>query len=182
MKKIQLILALSFIISSCQKKSDYSKLTYNQKANELIQQVLINDSCNCVMEISDMPMVKTSMVENPRFDIRKEIVKKLHLKSKEQLDSLENISKSFILDTVYLKRKSITIIKRDSITISNIIKYHGRELIKRCPNGVLSFTKPIIYEEGRIALVDAKVAFFSCLSSPLKIYNYRNEKWVSDEN
>ncbi|KAF2328821.1 hypothetical protein [Flavobacterium ginsenosidimutans] len=182
MKKIQFVLALLFIISSCQKKSDYSKLTYNQKANELIQQVLINESCNCVMEISDMTMIKTSMAENPRFDIRKEIVKKLHLRNKEQLDTLENISKSFILDTVFLKHKNIKIIKRDSITISNIIKDHSRELIKKCPNGVLSFTKPILHEEGRIALVDAKVAFFSCLSSPLKIYIYRNEKWVCDKN
>lgn len=178
MKKCHFVFVILCIILSCEKKDDYSQLTYNQKANELIQQVLKNDSCNCLLEIPNESMIKTSIAENPRFNIKKELIKRLHLKNQNQLDSLENVSENFILDTVFLKQKNITVIKRDSI--SELIENRSRILLKKCPKGVIYFSKPILNERNKISIISHN-QIFSCLGFPMNVYNYKNDKWVYEK-
>lgn len=115
------------------------------------------------------------MAENPRFNIKRELIKKLQLKNQHELDSMENVSENFILDTVFLKHRNITIIKRDSI--SELIKNRSNILLKKCPKGVIYVLKPILNERSKIAILSYN-QIFSCLTSPLNVYNYTNEKWV----
>ncbi|MEN2401544.1 hypothetical protein GKZ90_0017260 [Flavobacterium sp. MC2016-06] len=181
MKKLNSTLLISAIFSlfiSCKKETAYSQLTYNEKANELIQQIIIDDSCGCILEIPQESMIKSSIIENPSFDIKQEIIKKNHLKNTIQLDSLEKVSEKFILDTILLRQKNIKIIKRNSI--SDIIKDKGRNLLKKCPNGVLCFSKPIIDERNKTAVLFYK-QMATCIGSPIYLYKYEDKKWIYGE-
>jgi len=174
MKKFLFVLLPLFIILGCETKTDYSRITYNQKANELIQQILENDSCNCIMEMSNESMIKISMAENPGFNIRKEIMKKLHLENQRQLDSLEKVSENFVLDTLWLKQANITIIPKDSIR--GLTKDRSAKLIKKCPTGILYFFKPILNKD-KTAVLSYGYAF-NCFGAQLRLYNYENKKWI----
>ncbi|MFB9076809.1 hypothetical protein ACFFLS_23660 [Flavobacterium procerum] len=179
MKKSHFVLVILFIILSCQKKDNYSQLTYNQKANELIEQVLKNDSCNCLLEIPHESMIKISMTESPRFDIiRKKIMEKLNLEGEHQLDSLEKVSENFVLDSLLLKKNNITIFRIDSI--HELTEDRSTKLIKKCPNGILYCTKPILNKDKTAVLFYGQA--FNCFGPQLRVYNYKNEKWVYEKN
>lgn len=162
-------LLIFLLFSSCKKETVEPKFDYNQKANELIQQVLLDESCGCILEIPKESMIKTSMTDNPIIDVRKQLLEKLNLSNREELDSLEKLTVNFILDSTFLTKNKIRIIPRDSV----------RELAKNpefCQNGILTIRKPIFNKEYKNAIVDYGYAFM-CLSSPWKIYRFENGKW-----
>lgn len=179
MQRFHFIIVIFFVSLSCKNEIIDFETIYNQRTNKLIEQVLEEESCDCLLEIPNQSIIEISHSENPHFSKATLIIKKLNLRDQKQLDTLEKISKKFILDTDFLKQKGIKIIKRNSI--SDIIKDGGHKLLKKCPNGVLSFQKPILDKELKIAVVDCNIAF-GCLSSPLRVYHYKNERWVYDRN
>ncbi|MFD1602643.1 hypothetical protein ACFSJW_20340 [Flavobacterium artemisiae] len=181
MKKLNLVLFISgvfLLFASCKKDETFSQISYNKKANELIQQIITDDSCACILEIPQESMIKTRNNEHPDIEINIEpfIVKKLHLKNTKQLDSLEKVSEKFILDTFFLKQKNIQIIKRDFV-LDTAIKDRDLILLKKCPKGILCFSKPIIDERNNVAGI-FYTPMFVCLGSPLYIYKFEDNRWI----
>lgn len=171
-KRISIFYCLSIFILflSCKKQTVEPKFDYNQKANELIQQILIDESCDCVLEIPNESMIKISENENPAFDIRKKVTESLRLRDRKELDSLEKLSNHFILDTNYLKKQNIEMFKSVSIR---------KKLDKdptSCPKGILWIVKPIFDKEYKHTAVNYGFAF-RCLGTTMSVYKFENGKW-----
>ena len=167
------IYLLQFVLFvNCTDKTITSNCDYNQKANELIQQIIIDESCKCVTEIVDESLIKISLIDNPYRDVRKEVIQKLNLRDKIELDSLESLVTNFKLDTVFCKQNNIKIIKRD--TIKNLFK--DTNFIKKCPEGILYIGKPLFNKNYLNAVVDYGYSGY-CTPSPMSLYLFENGKW-----
>jgi hypothetical protein len=162
---------MSWLIS-CQKGTVLSQADYNSRANKLIQQVIIDESCSCILEIPGESMINLNIAENPHQDIRKTILNKLQVRDRQELDSLENLSKNFSLDTTFLTMQNVKIIKRQSLRASNKDEY----LFTKCPNGVLSILKPIFNKNYNSAVININYTF-SDIQSPIKSYKFESNKW-----
>lgn len=100
-------------------------------------------------------------------------MKRLSLKNKKELDSLNNLSKKFVLDTKILKRNNIKIIKRDSL---RFLKKDINFNTKICKN-LKYLIKPIFNKEFNIAIIDYGYSGM-CLSQEKQIFEYKNKKWI----
>ena len=171
---IQFYLFSCLLLFSCEKENVDPKLIYNQKANEVMQQFILDESCECIKEIPKESMVKISLIENAARDIRKQLVERLHLKNTRELDSLERFTDNFTIDSAFIKQNKITIVPKDSL----------RELGKDpkfCENGILCIRKPVFDKEYENAVIDYGYAFM-CLSSPWVIYKFKEGKWQRQKN
>lgn len=174
MKKIIILTILFGIFYSCKKETSATKFDYNSKANEVLQQIILDNSCGCIMEIPKESMIEINIQEHPTRDIRKQLVEKLQIRDIQELDSLEKLTDGFILDATFIKLHKIKVIPGDSL----------RELTKNlnfCPRGILCFKKPIFNTEYKKVVVDYGYAFM-CLSSPIGIYTFENGKWKNKDN
>ena len=170
MNKYSIVIIFLFLVTtflSCEKESVSSKFTYNQKANELIQQVLIDESCECFLQIPDTSMLIFRSKEDPIQDIRKEVIKKLHLRDSIELDSLDYLSNNFILNNTNRR-----VIQRNSFRAS----LKDLSLLKTCPNGVLSILKPIFDKDYKNAIIDYGYTSV-CIPAPISVYKFENGKW-----
>lgn len=174
-RRISIFTCLFFFafLSNCKKETCSSEFNYNQRANEVIQQVILDESCECIFEIPEESMIKLSLEDNPIMDIRKHIIEKLYLRDRKELDSLEKNTDNFVLDTIFLKKHNIKVLKRDSLRAA---LSKDSDLIANCPNGILSIIKPIFNKEYKKAVVDYGYAYI-CIPSPTLIYTYENGKW-----
>lgn len=164
-------LLLFLLFSNCKQKTAHPKLDYNTKANEVIKQLLKEESCECIFEIPTKSMIEIHKIEGLKPGIENVLIKKLHLKNRKELDSLVSISNNFVLDTTGLKQSNIKVLPLDSL----------RELAKNqdpnfCPKGILCVRKPIFDKNYQNAVVDYGYAYM-CLSSPWAIYKFENGKW-----
>ena len=161
-----------FMLFSCKSETEKPKAEYNQKANELIEQLISEGNCECILEIPEESMIELDTLESPKFEYENFYIKKLSLKNKKELDSLNNLSKKFVLDTKILKRSNIKIIKRDSLRILNRdINFYT----KTCKN-LKYLIKPIFNKEFNIAVIDYGESGM-CLKFQKQIFEYKNKKW-----
>jgi hypothetical protein len=173
------ILSYIFVFAlflNCKKDVIETKVEYSKKANELIQQVILDNSCNCVLEIPKESLIKIYHSENPMYDIQSKAIKQLNIRDRKELDSIEKISMNFILDTSFFKQRNINLINRDSLRE----KIQKLVLLKKCPKGFLSISKPIFDKNYTTALI-----YFTfgptCVGSYPKAYKFENGKWKSQE-
>lgn len=162
-------LLLFTLFSSCKKEAVESRVTYNQKANEVLQQFILDQSCECIKEIQKESMIKINMQERPNRDVRKQLVEILHLRNRKELDSVEKLSDNFNLEPTFLKRNRIIVVPGDSL----------RELCKDpnfCQKGILCIKKPIFNKEYNVAVIDYGYAFM-CLAFQWEVYKFENGKW-----
>ena len=157
---------------SCKKETLDSKLNYNQKANELIQQVILGDPCECILEIPEESLIKTYLADNPNYDIQKKAIEELHLRNKTELDSLENLSLNFILDTSFFKKRNIKVIERKFLTG----RTKDTTVFKKCRIGITSISKPIFDKNYTTALIYNSFAF-TCVGTYPEVYIYEKGKW-----
>jgi hypothetical protein len=169
----------SLFFSNCKEKIKEPQLEYNQKANQLIQQLISEENCNCVLEIPKENLIEIEIQENPRVSNAKEYIKVLSLKNKRELDSVIKISEGFELDKNYIKVKNIKILKRDS-TFSILCK-DITFTTKTCKNGVLYFTKPIFNKNFDFAIINYGMSGLCC-DVGRKFFEYKNSKWVRKIN
>lgn len=157
---------------NCKKETSETKLEYNKKANELIQQVVLDDPCACIMEIPEESLIKMYLYDNPIYDIRKKAIKQLNLKNRKELDSVEKLSMNFILDTSFFKQRNINVINRDSVRekMVNLI------LSKTCPNGFLFISKPIFDKNYTTAILYSTIEP-TCIGGYPEVYKYEKGKW-----
>ncbi len=158
--------------SNCKKEAVGSKFDYNQKANQVIQQLIIDNECDCILEIPKESLIELSLSDNPKFDVQKKAITELHLKNKTELDSLEKLGNNFILDSTFLNRQKIKVIKRDSLRekIDDILFY------KKCKKGIISIIKPIFDKNFKTALTYSKTVP-TCIGSYPDVYIYENGNW-----
>ena len=175
MKTIKYILPLIAIsLFNCEKAEVIPKMNYNVKANELIQQIISEDSCDCFLEIPKESMIQIAEAERPGMDIRKKLIKNLDLNNQDNLDSLSNLSNNFILDKDKLKHKKLKWIKLDTLT--SYVK-NGKSPFKICPIGILCIEKPIFNKSYTIAAVGLNPALI-CSSGFVAFYRFKNGKWI----
>ncbi|TDP02949.1 hypothetical protein [Flavobacterium sp. 245] len=162
-------LLLFLLFSNCKQKKIHPKLDYNTKANEVIKQLLKEESCQCILEIPTKSLIEIHKIEDLKPGIENVLIEKLHLKNRKELDSLVSVSNNFVLDTTGFKQGNIKVVALDSL----------RELAKDpnyCPKGILCVRKPIFDKNYQNVIVDYGYAFM-CLSSPWAIYRFENGKW-----
>ena len=168
-----IFIVITFFLVSCKKEIKKPKMEYNQKANELIAQLICDENCDCILEIPQESMIEFDTLEYPNFEYENYYIQKLSLKNKRELDSLNNLSKKFVLDTKLLNKSNLKIIKRDSIRILNKdINYYS----KTCKN-LKYLLKPIFNKTFTIAIIDyGEIGM--CMGMPNKqIFEYKNKKW-----
>ena len=142
---------------------------YNEKANAVIQQFILDEECDCIFEIPKESMIKISMKDNPKRDVRKQLIEKLHLRDRKELDSLEKISENFILDSAFLKQHKIRVIPHGSLR-----KFEKDTNF--CRGGILGFSKPMFNKNYKTAVIDYGYAYM-CLGYPWAIYKIESGKW-----
>ena len=171
---IFLMAITSVFFYSCKKDIKDPKLEYNHKANELIQQLISEENCNCVLEIPKENIVEIEMHESPNLNTEKDYIKKLSLKDKEELDSIIKISEDFELDENYIITKNIKLIQRDSSfrILSKDITFNT----KTCRKGVLYFVKPIFNKNFDLAIINYGKSGLCC-DLGRKFFEYKNNKW-----
>jgi len=159
---------------SCKSETEKTKAEYNQKANELIQQLILEEKCECILEIPKENSNELEKLENPRVNFDSIYIEKLSLKNKKELDSMNNLSKNFSLDLEFLKKKNIKIIKRDSL---RILKNDVNFINKTCKNGLTFFIKPIFNKEFNVAIINYGPSGMCC-GIPRTTFEYKNNKWI----
>lgn len=161
------------MFSSCNGEKKQPKLEYNEKANELIQQLIQEGNCNCILEIPLETTMEFQKLEMRSFNSETYYGKKLSKKNIKELDSLSKIAQNFKLDTKFISDNNIKIIKRDSLKFS----YKDFNLyMKICKNGITYFTKPNFNKNFDIAIINYGESGM-CLPTPAKIYEYKNNEW-----
>lgn len=170
------LIAILLFLLNCKKAEIASKMDYNEKANELLQQVIANYSCDCILEIPKKSMIQTTEEERPNLDIRKILIKKLKLTDKYSLDSLNKLSDNFSLDKNFVKQKKLKLIKFEMLTSAR--KDKDSKLFKTCPNGILSIQKPIFDKYYKTAVINVSHAF-TCNGGFIAIYKFKNGKWIA---
>lgn len=171
---VLIFIFVSSLLLSCKKEKALVNFDYSKLANEVILQTIKDESCDCVLEISDKSMIEERIEDDPRNenDYRKWVIKILNLRDRKELDSLENLTRKFTLDTVLLKQHNIKVISRDTFR-----KYfRDPNYLKICPKDLVSIGKPFFNKEHKKVLVDYGYYY---LSSPLApaIYKHENGKW-----
>ncbi len=156
----------------CKKEVVVPQFNYNQRANELIRQIVLEESCGCLSEMNKGSMVKTLSNDQPNIDFRKQIIGKLYLRDSIELDSLDNLTKDFSLDTTFLKQQKIKLITDKSFR--KLLKEGN--LLALCPDGVLSISKPLFNKRYNRVIVNSGYGF-ACIPSPMAIYEFENGKW-----
>ena len=58
---ILIFMLISFLNLSCKNELIDHKSDYSQKANEIIQQIIIDESCDCVLEIPKKSMITKNL-------------------------------------------------------------------------------------------------------------------------
>lgn len=53
---------------SCKSETEKPKAEYNQKANELISQLISEGDCDCILEIPEESMIEFDTIESPNFE------------------------------------------------------------------------------------------------------------------
>ena len=134
---------------------------------------MIENSCNCILEIPEESLTKANQNEMPlRYkNIRQELIEKLELKNETELDSLEILSNNFILDKNFISKKQIKIIDRKTFREKGFLN-----LSKNCPNGIFIVKKPIFDKDYKTALLDFCLVYSSL--NQIEVYKQLNGKWV----
>ena len=171
------LLLVTFTIYGCSKKEKPENV-YNQKANEIILQVLTENNCNCLLEIQNKTLIETSEGENPSYDIRSFLKSELRIVNNQELNNLVNLSKKFALNIEMLEKNNIKIINPNDIPKLGINNVDAKTeiILKMCPNNIINVNKPVFDKTYQKAVVDFGFAFSCTKTYPLPIYQYKNEK------
>lgn len=159
---------------SCKKED---KLTiYQEKSNELINQILISNEseCSCIIEPDNtQSTIQTISSDNPNRDYQKIFKRELaiddsFLKNSNELTKFYTFDKSL--------NKNYKILKKEEL-FTLLKKYKGfeklDEITKICPKGWFSFSPPIFNETFDKAIIS--YSFYP--GGSLVLFEFKNGKW-----
>ena len=173
-RNLILFTVIILLFFSCKSETEKPKAEYNQKANELIQQLILEENCECILEIPKENLNELEKIENASINFDSIYIQKLSFKNKKELDSMNNLSKNFTLNPKFLKEKNIKAISRDSISIlKNDISFNT----KTCKKGLTFFIKPIFNKEFNVAIINYGPSGMCC-GIPRTTFEYKNNKWI----
>ena len=173
-RNLILFTVIILLFFSCKSETEKPKAEYNQKANELIQQLILEENCECILEIPKENLNELEKIENASINFDSIYIQKLSFKNKKELDSMNNLSKNFTLNPKFLKEKNIKVISRDSISIlKNDISFNT----KTCKKGLTFFIKPIFNKEFNVAIINYGPSGMCC-GIPRTTFEYKNNKWI----
>ena len=177
MKFIQMIFCFLAVIlySSCGKNKMTETEIYNHYANEIIFQIIEENKCNCILEIPNESMIEISNAENPSYDFKNALKKQLNVKSDSKIDSLISVSENFTLDAKRIANRKVKTISK--INIMNFNNRKSAEILKMCPNGIISMQKPIFNESYTKAVFEYNFNFTCTRELPSPVYELKNRKW-----
>ncbi|MEO7977718.1 hypothetical protein [Flavobacterium sp.] len=169
-----IFILFAIFLVSCKKEIIKPKIEYNQKANQLIQQLISEENCGCILEIPKESLIEIQKLENPNSNFEKIYIRKLSLQNRNELDSLDKLSKNFKFEEKYLKKNNIKLIKRSSIReLEKGVTFFS----KTCRNSFKYFIKPIFNKEFNKAIINyGSVGLHGELG--MKFFEYKNNKWM----
>lgn len=174
------ILILIILLQSCKEKDSSKAIFYNQKANELIGQIIWQDSCDCILEFNSKSIVDYYKRNLPSFNFRKSLQSNLKTHNLRITDSLVALSNNFRLDSTILYRnnKKIKVITETQLLAFR--KDTALKVFKICPKSIRIFQKPIFSEDFKTAVIHQSYPF-GCDGGLTLIYKYKNENWFCEE-
>ena len=166
-----------FILCGCINNSPNPepKALYNEKANEIIAQIIKDQECKCIFSIPKRSLIAMAHAYSPFSRIEDKVIEKLKLRGKKELDSLTDLSQEFKLNPQTLKKNDVRVISLEDYRDKN------DSVFKICPNGVLSIQKPIFDRHFKRSVIDYDWAL-SCMRGPILTFEFKNNTWVLVEN
>jgi hypothetical protein len=167
------------MVFSCKKPEAIKNMDYNEKANELIGQIISRDSCDCILEFSNGSIVDYYKQIQPSFNFRKSLQVTLKTQNLKTLDSLVALSNNFKLDSTILRgiNKNVKVITQKQLI--EFGKDTTLEVYKICPRSILIIQKPVFNKDFNIAAVHQGYPF-GCDGGLTLTYEYKNKKWISE--
>ena len=176
MKKIAIvIIGIVVLFFGCTGKRMNFEEDYNQKANEVILQVIKDTDCDCMLEIPKESLIEISTVENPSYDIRSYLINELETQNNFNLDSLVEVSKDFRLDAKAVEENKIKIVTLENLRSSK--NDYSHKILKMCPKGIICIRKPIFDKTFQKAVIDYGFAFTCVKVLQLPSYEFEKGKW-----
>ena len=175
---------ITFVFANCNKpKITVEKHTYNQKANELIVQIMATSGCNCILEIPKKDYSKMS--ETEKAELKRYYIKWLKLNKKDNVDSILKTADAFKWDENLLKENNLKLIRYDSSKENKMKFSQGRtefanRIFKICPNGARSIQRPILDNKFKTAIIRSGEPF-SCFPSREWVYKFESGRWVGEK-
>ena len=150
---------------------------YNLNSTELINQILADRDCSCLLEPHHQTLLEFKAGNTPSRDNKKDLLEALELTSNSIFNKQNKLTLEFRLDELNLNTK-MRLLKRvdfDSILKNNEIEL-GREILRsKCPSGMLSLSPPLFNETYNIAVISVS----GCSSGgSMDIYKLNNGKWL----
>lgn len=166
---------LCFVVSACTNNNSEPTALYNEKANEIITQIIKDEECKCIFPIPKRSLIVMAHAHSPFSRIEDEVIEKLKLRSKKELDSLTDLSQEFKPNPLTLKKSGVRVISLEDYRDKN------DSVFKICPLGVLSIQKPIFDRHFKKAVIDYN-STLSCIRGPILTFEFKNNIWVLVEN
>ncbi|WP_430401181.1 hypothetical protein [Flavobacterium sp.] len=170
------IIVISLSLFNCQKTEQIILPEYNSVANELIQQVLKDNSFSdcCLLEIPEKTFLEIREEEMPLIAIstKKIIMEKLQIKSDKSLDSLENQTRNFKINSDIINKYKLNLVNND------VLRFTDENLIV-CPKGILIISKPIFDKNYKTAVVSIGFGY-TCSLGHIEKYRWKNGKWKQE--
>lgn len=168
-----LIICFSFL--NCN-KSEQIIPDYNSVANQLIEQVLKDNSFNdcCMLEIPEKTFLEIREEEMPSIAIstRKIIMEKLELTSDVILDSLQNQTRNFKINRDIINQFNLNLVNDSKLKFID-------ENLTICPKGIILISKPIFDKKFKTAVISIGFGF-TCSLGNVEKYRLKNGKWYHD--
>ena len=172
-KYLFIIFCLSFL--SCNKREQIIP-DYNSVANQLIEQVLKDNSFNdcCMLEIPEKTFLEIREEESPLIAIstKKAIMQKLQITSDKSLDSLQNQTRNFKINRDILNQFKLNLVN------DSILRFTDKNLTI-CPKGIIIISKPIFDKNRNTAVVSIGFGFV-CDLGHIERYRLKKGKWCLD--
>ena len=172
-RNLILFVVIFVLFISCKSETEKSKAEYNQKANELIQQLITEENCHCVLEIPKQTTMESQALENPKYDSELYYGRKLTKQNIAEMDSLNKTKQSFELSEEFIRKNKIKIIKRDSV---RILYKDINFITKTCKKGVTYFIKPNFNKNFNVAAILYGESGM-CVGNNSRVFEFKNNKW-----
>lgn len=168
-----IIFCFSFL--NCNKREQIIP-DYNSLANQLIEQVLKDNSFNdcCMLEIPEKTFLEIREEESPLIAIstQKTIMQKLQITSDKSLDSLQNQTRNFKINRDILNQFKLNLVN------DSILRFTDENLTI-CPKGIVVISKPIFDKNFQTAVISIGFGF-TCSLGHVEKYRLKNGKWYHD--
>ena len=181
MKRLSHLLLILLVFNCNTTKTNNPEEIYQNASNEFISKLLRLQKfdCDCIIQPT-ITLFDKKNIETPRIGYDDLVLESFNLKSKKQLDSINELAKKTNLNQLVIQ-SNYKFISVDSwlkiIQIKNRDK-RQRAVDSMCPNGFMTMTKPIFNKTYDKVFIITNDIPYSCLTIPPFMYEKINNEWI----